>query len=273
MRVPLTALMVALACAGCGRTEVYPRRILKPDPCEKLGTQRPCMTACGAGTEFCVDGFWVGCTAPAPLSPPEAIAIEGTLRDFHQSHPDFEHLVGDDRGIVGQTLGPDATPLYPHSGGTKTVTGPDTFAQWFHDAKGTNAALATALSLKRVSAAPLIYSFSDEAFFPLDGQLFGNEGNAHNFHFTLELHTEVEYRGGETLFFEGDDDLWVFVNHALVIDLGGPHPTQSASIGLDFLGLTRGGIYPLDVFFAERHTSHSSLRIETTNARFLQCPK
>lgn len=271
--------MLAVALAGCGRTEVYPRPPRPvvpvpppPDPCGMVLHERPCVTACGPGIERCVDGLWGGCTAPMPLDPPETIDVEGTLRDFRQTHPDFENLIGDDRGVLQPTLGADQTPVFALGGPSKTINGPQTFEQWFHDTPGTNQSQPHILTLKRVATAPLLYSFSDANFFPLDGQLLGNEGNAHNFHFTLELHTEVEYRGGEALFFEGDDDLWVFVNGQLVIDLGGPHPTQAAVIGLDNLGLTLGRVYPLDVFFAERHRTSSTLRIETTNARFIACP-
>jgi MYXO-CTERM domain-containing protein len=30
------------------------------------GLSRPCMNACGQGTESCVNGMWTGCTAPQP---------------------------------------------------------------------------------------------------------------------------------------------------------------------------------------------------------------
>ena len=267
--------LVGLALVGgCGRSQTYrPKRIpVVGLSCDPRMLTRPCATICGSGIEKCIGGYWTACSAADPLSAPATLELTGTLRDFHPSHPDFENRVGDDHGIVETMLGSDDKPVYAHGGSTRTVTSPVSFFQWYHDTPGINRSAPLSLTLNRTSLTPLVYSFVNNAFFPLDGQLFGDEGNNHNFHFTLELHTEVEYRGGETLSFQGDDDLLIFVAGSLVIDLGGAHPTEAATVSLDSLGLATGTIYPLDVFFAERHTSSSTLRVETTNARFVQCP-
>ena len=53
-----------------------------------------------------------------------------------------------------------------------------------------------------------------------------------------------------------------------MIDLGGVHTSEEDSVDLDAraseLGLTIGGEYPLDFFFAERHTEESNFRIDTS---------
>ncbi|MBK8266358.1 MAG: fibro-slime domain-containing protein [Nannocystis sp.] len=83
-------------------------------------------------------------------------------------------------------------------------------------------------------------------------------------HLTTEIHSFFQYSGGETFTFQGDDDVWVFINKKLVIDLGGVHGVSTQSVNLDSLGLEPGNVYPIEVFHAERHTVQSNFRIDTT---------
>jgi fibro-slime domain-containing protein len=72
------------------------------------------------------------------------------------------------------------------------------------------------------------------------------------------------YNGGEVFSFSGDDDVYVYINRNLAIDLGGVHGPEQLSVNLDTLGLTIGQDYSLDVFQAERHTVGSTFRMDTT---------
>lgn len=196
----------------------------------------------------------------------------GTIRDFQASHPDFEDFLGTDPGIVLPDLGADGKPVYAGQDGNPTTTNQENFDQWFRDVPRINQ--TTALPLVLSPAGGNVYSFSDSDFFPIDGQLFGDEGNSHNYHFTYELRTKFLYSGGETFAFTGDDDLFTYINGKLAIDLGGVHGAQNDTIDLDArageLGITPGNIYALDFFFAERHTSESNFRIDTTLV-FVDC--
>ena len=50
----------------------------------------------------------------------------------------------------------------------------------------------------------------------------------------------------------------------IAVDLGGVHSALSGSVNLNSLGLTIGNDYDFDLFFAERHTTASTFRIDTS---------
>ncbi len=204
----------------------------------------------------------LGVSFPAAAS---IITLNTTIRDFNDSHPDFESTIAFDPGIVEATLGADGKPVYTGLAGNPTTHGQAAFDQWYRDVSGVNMSQSYAITLDNtITADPNVYTFSDSSFFPIDGQLLGNQGRSHNYHFTLEMHTSFTYQGGEVFNFTGDDDLWVFINDQLVIDLGGVHGAMSGGVSLDSLGLVSGEDYDFDLFFAERHTTASNFRIDTS---------
>ncbi|MBW4473715.1 MAG: fibro-slime domain-containing protein [Stenomitos rutilans HA7619-LM2] len=206
----------------------------------------------------------------------DTITLTGIIRDFSSvksnlpaSHPDFETDTFDEhnveKGIVGPLLGADNKPVYVGgSGAIKSTHGKAAFDKWYANNHPANAQKPFSITLSKVSSNPDVFRYDNQAFFPIDNELLGNEGNAHNFHFTYEVSTQFTYQGGEVFTFIGDDDLWVFIDGKLVIDLGGIHTQQSASVKLDTLGLTVSKNYSLRLFFAERHTTESHFRIDTS---------
>jgi fibro-slime domain-containing protein len=233
-------------------------------------------------------GYQLGGRVPGPdagVAPdaggtitPGCATILGVVRDFLEyqppnGHPDFEHYTGSGARtkIVDTMLDAYRKPVYIATGTPVVTTSKESFDQWYSNVDGVNQPYFINFYLVPNGN---VYTFQSTPFFPLDWRGWGNEDNAHNFHFTTEVHTEFVYNSGETFSFSGDDDLWVFVNRRLALDLGGPHPSLTGEIDLDSIavtfGLTKGQRYSLDLFHAERHTDESNFRIDT-NIQFVRC--
>ena len=183
-------------------------------------------------------------------------------------HSDFEPAVKTaEKGIAASTLGCDQRPVFGTTANIQTVASADSFEQWYHDhiADNINMRFEIALPLTPdpdpLNPGGLV--FDNQAFFPIDTQGFGNQGQTHNYSFTTEIHTTFTYKGGESFTFKGDDDVFVYVNNQQVIDLGGIHNAENQTVNFDQQGLTIGQTYPMDVFHAERHIVESHFRMQT----------
>jgi fibro-slime domain-containing protein len=192
-------------------------------------------------------------------------------------HPDFESYNGGSAmGLVFPTMAPGGVPTLQSTNGNlgqPQVTSAASFAQWFTD-DPVNIPIQQTLTLAEIT--PGVFKYANAAYFPIDGQGFGNYqpymSGLHNFHFTTALHAAFQFNGGETFTFVGDDDVWVYINGHLAIDMGGVHGATTGSVTLDLphqlaFALTPGQTYKLDLFQAQRHTVISNFSVQTT----IQC--
>ena len=105
---------------------------------------------------------------------------------------------------------------------------------------------------------------------PYYDQLTGADGERHNFGFTMIIKAVFEYEPGLYFDFLGDDDVWVFIDRRLAVDIGGQHGQVACAVDLDTIGqntgdkLVPGKIYDFHIFYAERHTSSSNFRMHTS---------
>ncbi|MBD3316470.1 MAG: fibro-slime domain-containing protein, partial [Chitinivibrionales bacterium] len=160
-----------------------------------------------------------------------------------------------------EVLNPDD----PHNKANIQYNGPETVS---YDTAFKNTVIRDSLPFRHVGRG--VYEFSrtgrgsEEEFFWIDGRGFGNEGRDHNYSFTMQLDWTFEKKSGMTFDFNGDDDVWVYVDGKLALDLGGIHNAANKSFAVDDIpDLVDGEEYEFKLFYAERHTVRSTIKITT----------
>jgi fibro-slime domain-containing protein len=97
---------------------------------------------------------------------------------------------------------------------------------------------------------------------------FVTDAALHNYGFTTEVKYWFFFDETKTalLSFLGDDDMWVFVNGIIALDLGNVHMPKDGTVTINAASanqynLQNGGVYPIQIFHAERNPTGSSFKL------------
>ncbi len=153
------------------------------------------------------------------------------------------------KGMVKDELGSDGLPQF-----NKNLWFNENIHDWWSPKGG---GTVSTVQLPFVHKGKNVYRYSNYQFFPVGDNNFGFAG-----HIRRKFEYTREGSDQQNFYFAGDDDVFVFLNGHLVIDLGGIHNPEPDEFNLqeeaDKFGIKSGDTVTFDLFIAERMRYGSS---------------
>jgi fibro-slime domain-containing protein len=224
------------------------------------------------------DSVWLAAdtvSAGRQASPLDTVWLKARAFDYDHSYKPFAESGPDDacpesgggptKGLVKSSLDSAGLPVWTGRVACDIGTSADGPGNWF---KPGHALLDTTVSIPLALSRGLgVWSYSNQAFFPLDHASTAPKGG-NNFGFCLHFQFEASNFPDAEVSIVGDDDIWLFAQNLLALDLGGQHGPASGKFAFARIGEPEGRVIRMDLFQCERHITGSTLAI-SSNALLL----
>jgi fibro-slime domain-containing protein len=155
---------------------------------------------------------------------------------------------------VSATLGPNGMPVLNNANGFPLTEAVGSELQWWTPSATVTHTLSTTTTL-----------LPNQNLFPPNGT-GGNDANG--FQTAIFRGTLTVGAGGGSIFFGGDDDVFLALNGSIVDQVDGVHQTTDTTFNV-----AAAGTYSLELFYADRDQVDANLQFQLTNATISAVPE